>query len=215
MTRKGNAATFGVVVAACCLAGCSPGNVTVSPAFSPPEKIQVAVLDFDWEMPSGQLQGHSMVSSPNAGKYMADAISTHLVSIPGFEVVERSRLNKLLHEKDLQQSDLIKKGEYEEVGRFLGVRFLVLGTVNTYTTWAHGTWHGHTVSFSCRCVDVESGRTVWTLSGYREKGPLGPTDPAISVRELLQESMPELARKIEQARAKQPGTQGETGNRAR
>ena len=97
-----------------------------------------------------------MVSAPNAGKFIADGISNRLLAIEGFEILERTKLKQLLSETDLDQADLVKAGRYEEIGKFLKVDYLVLGTVNTYTTWASGMMGGHLVSFSCRCVDVRT-----------------------------------------------------------
>ena len=183
---------FGICLAAMC-GGCGPSEVFVSPrqVFEP--KMRIAVLDFDWSPPTGTVNpGHTVQSAPNAGKYVADSLSSHLLQMDCFEVLERSRIAQLLREKDLTQADVVSRGMYKEVGQFLGVDYLVLGTVNTYTAWARGEFHGHIVSFTSRCVDVRSSKVVWTLGGRADIGPLGPLDPARGLALILNDAIPKL-----------------------
>jgi curli biogenesis system outer membrane secretion channel CsgG len=144
---------------------------------------------------------HTVQSAANAGKYVADSVSSHMLQMDCFEVLERSRISQLLQEKELTQTDVVKRGIYKEVGQFLGVEYLVLGTVNTYTTWARGEFHGHIVSFNSRCVDVRSGKVVWTLGGKVEAGPFGPIDPARGLARILDDAAPKLQRGL---KARQP-----------
>ena len=181
---------------ACLSVGCQGvSDVTVSPSLEYREPMRVAVLDFDWTAPVAQLQSeHSMINAPNAGKFIADGVSSRLLAIDAFEVLERSKLNRLLSEKDLTQSQLVQAGRFKEIGAFLGVDYLVLGTVNTYTTWASGMMSGHTVSFSCRCVNVNTSKVAWTISGRQERGPTGPMDPSVSLEAILTEASAKLKR---------------------
>jgi hypothetical protein len=186
-------------LAAAALAGCAElSSVSVAPAHRFGSRMRIAVLDFDWTPLNAPMQGgHTLVNMPNAGKYLADSVSSKLLSIPLFEVLERSKLNQLLAERDLTLAEVLRKGEYQQIGAFLGVDYLVLGTVNTYSTWANFIWCGHGVSFSCRCVDIASSRVVWTISGTAERGPHGPVDPSVSVNDILNDALPKLRRQIE------------------
>lgn len=193
-----SAAVVGVTL----VSGCSGlSNVSLSPGTQLPETLHLAVLDFEWTPPVAELKGgHTVVSAPNAGLFLADSVSNRLLGIPGLEVMERSKLNKLLSERDLSQADLIQKGEYEEIGKFLGVDALVIGAVPSYTAWAYGFWSGHMVAFSCRCVDVNTSKVLWSLSGQREAGPYGPLDPAGSANMILDDAIPKLERLIRATR---------------
>jgi curli biogenesis system outer membrane secretion channel CsgG len=162
------------------------------------KKMRLAVLDLDWSPPTGTVQaGASMVSAPNAGRFVADSVSNRLLEIGYYDVLERTRLAQLLAEKDLSQTDLVKQGRYEEIGQFLGVDYLVLGTVNTYTSWTNGFLSGHLVSFNCRCVDVRTSQVVWGLEGKVDVGPFGPIDPARGLQQILDDAMPKLKRSIQ------------------
>ena len=181
--------------------GCvGPSTVTVKRGYPFKDTMSVAVLDFDWSPPVGTVAfGQTVVHAPNAGKYVADGISGRLLEIPRFQVIERSRLARLLAEKDLSQSELIKQGRYQEIGQFLRVDYLVIGTVNTYSCWSNGTLAGHMVSFNCRCVEVESGQVVWTWEGKVDVGPFGPIDPASGLGRILDDGLPKLRAQIDAA----------------
>lgn len=63
---------------------------------------------------------------------------------------------------------------------------------NTYSAWSYGGFTGHMVSFTCRCVDVDSGEILWTLDGKIDVGPMGPIDPARGLQRILDDAMPKL-----------------------
>ena len=192
MVRK---AAF-ILTAGFLAAGCELTRVAVVPSHRFPDPLKVAVLDFDYTPPVSTAQESQSVSSPpNAGKYVADVLSSRLLAAAPFEVLERSKLGRLLQERKLTQAQLVEEGRFEEIGKFLGVDYLILGTVNTYTTWSNSrTMHsGHYVSFAFRCVDVKSSQVVFTVEGKADKGPFGPMDPSGSVQEILDEAVAKLA----------------------
>ncbi len=181
--------------------GCAQlSRVTVDLSFSPDSPIRLAVLDFNWKPPAGHLTiGHTMVSPPNAGEFIADVTSIRLLEVEGFEVFERSRIARLLEEKDLSQSDLVKQGRYQEIGEFLKVDYLVLGTVNTYTVAVAGVFAVNVVSFSCRCVEVKTSKVVWGLAGKNE---MPGAEPAKSLDMILDEAIPKLNRLLKSRRSR-------------
>lgn len=202
MTRFTGIALFGVVALGIGLsAGCDGlSRVSVSKDFQFDRPMRLAVLDLDWEPPAGQVTpGHTMVSAPNAGQFVADALANRLLEVKGLEVMERSKLAQLLSERDLTQSDLVRQGRYQEIGKFLGVDFLVLGTVNSYTVGAAFLFSGNLVSFSCRCVDVQSSQVVWALSGKHEAPG---AEPAKGLDAILDEATPKLHRLLNAQRPK-------------
>jgi hypothetical protein len=188
----------------CLLGSCEEGGVsrvTVNPDLKFDHPMRLAVLDFDWQPPEGQVtEGHTMVNAPNAGKFVADAVATRLLNIKGLEVMERSKLAQLVAEKDLSQTELVRQGRYQEIGKFLGVNYLVLGTVNTYTVSAAGFVGGYEVSFSCRCVDVNTSQVIWAFSG--QSSAMG-FEPAIGLNIILDEAIPKLHRLLDAQREKQ------------
>jgi hypothetical protein len=181
--------------------GCfGPSQVTVSQSFEFKPPIRITVLDFDWSAPEATLEAHhTLINYPNAGKYAADSVSNRLLGIDGFEILERSKLRQLLREKGLTQTELVRSGDYEEIGKFLGVDYLVLGTVNSYFTAASGPFIVHTVSFSCRCVDIRSSNTIWSFSGHRDGGG---AEPANALSAILNDAMLKLKTKLHARRIK-------------
>jgi len=181
------------------LAGCAgPSTVSVSPSQAFDKKMRVAVLDLDWSPPTGTVQsGASMISAPNAGRYVADSLSARLLEIGCYDVLERSRLAQLLAEKSLTQAEIVRQGRYKEIGQVLGVDYVVAGTVNTYTSWTNGFLSGLVVSFNSRCIDVRTSQVVWGLDGRVDVGPFGPIDPARGLQQILDDAIPKLKRSIQ------------------
>ena len=200
--RVANRAWLVVIACLGIFSGCSgPSEVTVSHSFQFNPPIRITVLDFDWSAPVATLEpNHTFINYPTAGKYVADSVSNCLLGIEGFEILERSKLRQLLREKGLTQTELVSRGNYEEIGKFLGVDHLVLGTVNSYFTAASGLISVHTVSFSCRCVDVRSSNTIWSFSGHRDGGG---AEPAMALRVILNDAMLKLKTKLKAQRIKQ------------
>lgn len=189
-----------IVSIAAIFAGCGPSEVTVSKTFHFQPPMRVAVLDFDWHPPEAKLAANTtMVNFPNAGKYVADGVCNVLLDIEGLEVIERSRLQKLLDEEDMKQADLIRRGEYKRIGEFLDVDYLVFGTVASYTVGAVDAWAARSTEFSCRCVNVHDATTVFSLRGY--ESALGGS-PGEGLRNILNDAMPKLRDGLNRQRVK-------------
>lgn len=77
-----------------------------------------------------------------------------------FYIVERSQLNQVLKEQDFQASELSLE-QIAQVGRILGVKAVLVGTVNfiAQDKASNGTLIGE-YNVDVRAVDVESGRII-------------------------------------------------------
>lgn len=191
---------FTICVALVFITGCGPSEVAVSKSFQFKKPIRLAVLDFDWTPPKAKLGPKvTMVNFPNAGKYVADSVSNVLVDIKGFEIIERSRLNKFLDEEDMKQAELIRKGEYKKIGIFLDVDYLVLGTVASYTVGAIDVWVARSTEFSCRCVNVYDGTTIFSIKGY--ESAMGGS-PGEGLKNILSDAVPKLKEGLNRQRVK-------------
>lgn len=99
------------------------------------------------------------------GLSLADMAITYLHQTGKFNVVERTRLDKVLREQEFQLSDLVA-GQAAEVGRLLGADAVVFGTV-TGTSYEEI----QKVSFNIlqtevqadiRCVDATTGKIIYS-----------------------------------------------------
>ncbi|MEW5854266.1 MAG: FlgO family outer membrane protein [Myxococcota bacterium] len=82
--------------------------------------IRIAVLPFDNTSKSGELEP--------LRKGLADMLITDLKQSARVQLVERERLQEVMHELKLQQSDVVDVRTAQRLGRILGVEYLVMGS---------------------------------------------------------------------------------------
>ena len=87
------------------------------------KKTKIAVLDF-------QMQGEQS-SSKDMGKIVAEWLITGLVETGRFDVIERRLLEKLLEEQKLGVTGAIDPNSAAQLGKVLGVKIIVSGTVTS------------------------------------------------------------------------------------
>lgn len=81
---------------------------------------QIAVLDFENISGSG---------SDKLGSAVADMLVTELVRSNRFIIIERSKIEQVLHEQALGQSGTVTEETAPQVGQLLGVESLILGRI--------------------------------------------------------------------------------------
>jgi hypothetical protein len=115
-----------------------------TPLLSPGGKMILAVTGF-----------RTVGLDSSAGTAVADLLQSRLVGLPGLTVVERERINAVLQEQNLQNSDRFDSTTAVQLGRLLGATRLMFGTVSNL---------GDTWTVSAQLVDVGTGR----IEGVRE-----------------------------------------------
>src|SRR6185369_2737177 len=118
----------------------SPGQSTGSSTDF--RKIKVAVLDF---------QQNGTFDSHDFGKIVAEWFTTALVDSGRFEIIERRLLQQILEEQKIGSSGLIDPRSASQLGRLLGVKTVVSGTVQNYD---------RTFELNTRLIDVETGSII-------------------------------------------------------
>jgi hypothetical protein len=146
--------------------GCGGPMATVT--FGPTwggEKIQrVAVLPFsDAKGDPGWNIFVGWATQPQNGEAVASILAEGLIDSGCYKVIERSKFQSILDEYGLSASELIDKKGAKEAGRLLGADAIVMGNVGRYNQ-VGGLWFFADVSFSARCVDVNTGEVVWSSS---------------------------------------------------
>ncbi len=87
------------------------------------KKIKVAVVDF---------QENGTFDVKDVGKIVAEWFTTALVSTGRFDVIERRLLQQLLEEQKMGMTGLIDPRSASRLGKVLGVKTVVSGTVQSY-----------------------------------------------------------------------------------
>jgi TolB-like protein len=122
------------------------GFFTEVPAQQKGKKIRIAVLYFD---------NNSVIDKEKVEplkKGLADMMITNLTKIQAFKVVERERLNDVMVELKLNQTDAVDQSTAQKMGKLLGAQTLLLGSfINFY---------GGKMRVDLRIVETETGLTL-------------------------------------------------------
>ena len=117
-----------------------------TPAQQKTKKITIAVLYFD---------NNSVVDKDKVEplkKGLADMLITNLTKVQAFRVVERERLNDVMVELKLNQTEAIDQTTAQKVGKLLGAQTLLLGSyVNFYSG---------KMRVDLRIIETETGLTL-------------------------------------------------------
>ena len=113
------------------------------PAQADFKKTKIAVLDF-------QMQGEQ-TNSKDMGKIVAEWLITGLVETGRFDVIERRLLEKLLDEQKLGVTGAIDPNSAAQLGKILGVKIIVSGTVRSL--------EGYT-EINARLINVDSASII-------------------------------------------------------
>ena len=100
-------------------------------AQEPAAKRRVAVLDFDYATV------HAYVldlfgSDVDIGKGIADMIVTNLVRQGTYSVIERKKLDQVMHEQNFQQSGRADPSSAVQLARLLGVDAIIIGSITQF-----------------------------------------------------------------------------------
>ncbi|MFO7665265.1 MAG: CsgG/HfaB family protein [Desulfobacterales bacterium] len=106
-------------------------------------KAKVAVLDF-------QLQGEGF-ETKDMGIIVAEWFITALVKAGRFEVIERGLIQKLLEEQKLSMSGIVDETTATKIGRFLGVKTIISGSVMKLQ---------NVIEINARIIDVETASII-------------------------------------------------------
>jgi curli biogenesis system outer membrane secretion channel CsgG len=142
-------------------------------------KSSVAVLEFENKSSSAgnywsYFQGFDM------GWGMSEMLATELVKTGKFRVVERQKIEDVIHEQDFGQSGRVAAGTEAKLGNVLGARFLIYGAVTELNLQEKGgsgsiSIHGvglggatskGSVTIDLRVVDSTTGEIVASYTAH-------------------------------------------------
>lgn len=111
------------------------------------------------------------------GGGIADMLVTELVNSKKFKVIERAELESLMQEQKLGLSGAVTAQTAAQIGKILGVEYMVIGSVNEYGTkesdiGAFGVGvksHSASVGLDLRVIDTTSAEIVTAATGQGKK----------------------------------------------
>ena len=104
---------------------------SVSPAVAQTTRPTVALMDFDFGTVDQWWGGNWDI-----GKGVADLIVDELVNDGSYRIIERKRLDAILAEQNFSNSDRAdpEAGKVAKLGKALGVKFLIVGSITKFGT---------------------------------------------------------------------------------
>ncbi|MBT9536804.1 MAG: curli production assembly protein CsgG, partial [Nitrospirae bacterium] len=102
--------------------------ICISAFTSEAAKKKVAVLDFEY----GTIRDRWWPGDWDIGKGISDMMVTQLVKDGTFSVIERKQLEKVLSEQKLGASGLVDASTAAQIGKILGVKYVILGSITQF-----------------------------------------------------------------------------------
>lgn len=124
---------------------------------------------------------------PGSGKEIADIAGLEMLK-KGYDILERNQVEVILHEQRLGLSGVLESETVNQVGKILGVKAIITGTVGSYhrekiyqegaeinflgrmkqltrIVIPGGETLRYEVSLTMKMVDAETGAVIWMASG--------------------------------------------------
>lgn len=133
-----------IALSAAAVVALGPGTPTIEAQDVP----TVAVMDFSSFM-MGEAGG-----AVNLGKAISAMLVTEFSGREGMRIIERQELNDLIREQDLSLSGRIEEADAIEVGKMLGVQYVLHGQVTSIVD---------NLRMDIRAVDVETSEIVTVM----------------------------------------------------
>lgn len=112
---------LGVII----FSGCARTNILIRRIEPPKYPIKggkvLAVINFK-----------APASDPSAGEKVAGAFVSKLAPSRYYELMERSRMDSIMAERRLAQTDMVDPGKAIELGKILNAQYIISGEVNAY-----------------------------------------------------------------------------------
>jgi len=89
--------------------------------------------------------------TPEEAQILTQGLTTKLIFLDKFQVVERTNMDKILKEQKFQQSGCTDSECAVEIGQLLNTDFIVIGSVNKF---------GSTYALYARLIDVAQGKSL-------------------------------------------------------
>ena len=100
--------------------------------------------------------------TPQEAQILTQRLTTELISLDKYQVVERNNMDKILKEQKFQHSGCTDAECAVEIGQLLNSDYIVMGSVNKF---------GNTYAIDCRIINVELGEAIQSAN-FTHKGEI-------------------------------------------
>jgi len=180
---------------ASCLPAKIPPSVTVKKDQFKSKQWKLAIIDFNYEDQGEGKEGANYYKSAgkDGGRVIANMFGSELNKMKGVQLLERSGIEKVLNEQELQYTGAIDESTAVELGKMIGADAVMLGDVTDYLSWTNTGVTGSTISFSARMIDIESSQVLLSTSITRIRMGIIPSQNVqLTVQEVYESIDKEL-----------------------
>lgn len=181
MKTKRDLSLVGLLLAFLFVLGCAgmlgqtkedESSVLTLPAYSG-EKIKIAVMDFETKVPQTGYYYH-WSGHGGVGRGASDMLITELVKTKKYRVFERDKIASVMKEQGFQMSGAVEATTAVQVGKLIGVKYILTGAVTEYGIAKSGVEAGgyvdvgkvrYSTSVDVRAVSVETGEILFADTG--------------------------------------------------
>lgn len=132
---------------------CAKPQIIIKHSPSLGEKIRVAVLPFK-DAPGAQGTGESAM----------EAMTTYLLQVPAYEIIERGALEQIVKEQNLGVTGAIDAETASNLGKLLGANALVIGAVTEYKQRNFLIFPPAKATVTARMVRTDTATVDWTAT---------------------------------------------------
>lgn len=117
-------------------------------------------------------------NAQNSGQAVAGFVTTELVSQGRYKIAERSKLNSVISEQDLQDAQLTDAEAAKRIGKLLGVDAIIVGSASQYDMDKTQVYihivpivsKDYKVGVSIRMIDATNGQVIYAHSASGQSG---------------------------------------------
>ena len=133
--------------------GCIKPQIVIKHIPQKGERIRIAVLPFK-----------DAPGAPGSGEIAAESMTTHLLRVNSYEIIERSALEQILKEQKLGVTGAIDLETAAQLGKILGADALVIGAITEYQKRKNMVLPPAKATVTARMVRTQTGVLDWTAT---------------------------------------------------
>lgn len=136
---------------------------------------QISRVDTVAVLPFADAPGYN---AQNSGQAVSGFVTTELAAWGRYKIAERSKLNSVVSEQDLQDAQLTDADAAKRIGKLLGVDAIIVGSASQYDMDKTQVYiyvvpivsKDYKVGISLRMIDTANGQVIYAHSASGQSG---------------------------------------------
>ncbi|MBI3013373.1 MAG: hypothetical protein HYY63_07090 [Elusimicrobia bacterium] len=104
------------------------------------------------------------MDAPGSGELAMEALTTHLLKVDAYEIIERGALEQIAKEQKLGATGAIDAETAAQIGKLVGADALIIGAVTEYQPRNFMIFPPAKATVTCRMVRTDTATVEWTAT---------------------------------------------------